>query len=317
MSHWTAVAVLVLAICPRSGLGTQASGSERLATPGTPLKEAATETPGPGISSLDDPAAELMRRIRKAQAAKEAWELEGDPARRETLRKEALRAYEEAELYNQTSVDSEKVDRSKLKPEALMEARLEISRAVIDHARIDGQEDGVRKALLRKARTWLVDFEVAFGDRLTAFEALLEEGRCLSELGDYKGAESRLRASLTIRKRLAETNAPSTEYDQKIVREAYVALAETIARAGRLDEAKTLIDQVLRDEEGITQSDAGSALKFQKALVLSRMKDPAAAKALATELVRQNPGRKWGVLAGRMLDEWSKGADRDRSSGDK
>jgi hypothetical protein len=45
------------------------------------------------------------------------------------------------------------------------------------------------------------------------------------------------------------------------------------------------------------------------------MKDSAGAKALATELLRQNPGRNWGVLAGRMLDEWCKGADREKSSG--
>jgi tetratricopeptide (TPR) repeat protein len=258
-----------------------------------------------------------MKRIRTAQAARDAWELEGNPGRREVLRKEALRGYEEAELSYRTAVESEKADQSGLNPEALMEARLEVSRAMIDHAGIDGLEDEVRKDLLRKARSRLVDFEFDFADRPTAFEALLEEGRCLSELGEYQEAESRLRASLTLRKWLAKANAPPTEYSEKIMRGAYVVLAETLARAGRLDEAKTLIDQVLRDEDGLAQTDAGSALKFQKARVLFRMKDTITAKALATELVRQNPGRKWGVLAARMLAEWSNGADRDSSSRDK
>ena len=67
-----------------------------------------------------------------------------------------------------------------------MDARLELPRVMIDHAKVPAWTTLAKKRLLTQANALLVDFEFDYGDRPIAFEAMLEGGKCLTELGDYQ-----------------------------------------------------------------------------------------------------------------------------------
>src|SRR5205814_8443704 len=137
---------------------------------------------------------------------------------------------------------------------------------------------------LTQANTFLIDFEFDYGDRPIAFEAMLEGGKCLTEMGEYKQAESKLRATFALRKRLAEAKIKPNEYHNKIIFGAYIALAQSLQKAGRFPEATAFVDEVLKGDKTLEKEWAGPALTLEKAEILFKLKDVPGARAMASEV---------------------------------
>lgn len=251
---------------------------------------------------------------RKGRLAIDAIEMESDASKHADLQKAAIQAYSDAGKYYQDTIEKLRKEKSERAQDALMDARLELPRVLIDHARISSVDDVAKKKLLQQANALLVDFEFDYGDRPIAFEAMLEGGKCLTELGDYKQAESKLRATFALRKRLAEAKIKPNEYHNKIIFGAYIALAQALQRAGKLNEAKTFVDQVLKEDKTLEKEWAGPALKLEKADIAFKMKDAATAMALANEVMAKNPNSRWEAIAKDKMKRWGEGGATIRFS---
>jgi tetratricopeptide (TPR) repeat protein len=251
---------------------------------------------------------------RKGRLAVDAAGLEGDPIKQADLRKQAAQSYLEAATFLRETIEKLRKEKGDRAQDALMDARLELPRILMDHARVGVADDATRKKMLAEAKALLVDFEFDYGDRPIAFEAMLEGGKCLTELGDYKQAESKLRATFALRKRLAEAKIKPNDYHNRIVYGAYVALAQSLARSGRLREAKSFVDQVLREDKTLEKEWAGPALKLEKAEILFLMKDAPGALAIATDVINQDPNGRWGFVAKEKMKKWGEGGASVRFS---
>jgi hypothetical protein len=241
---------------------------------------------------------------RKGRLALDAMGVESDPARHSDLQKMAVQAYSDAATFYQDTIEKLKKDRSDRAQDSLMDARLELPRVMIDHARIASVDGATRKKLLNQAKALLIDFEFDYGDRPIAFEAMLEGGKCLTELGDYKQAESKLRSTFALRKRLSEAKIKPNEYHNRIIFGAYIALAQTLQRAGRLSEARSFVDTILKEDKTLEKEWAGPALRLEKADILFKMRDIPGALALATEIINKDPNGRWGFVAKDKMKQW-------------
>lgn len=245
---------------------------------------------------------------RKGRLAMDAVELESDPSKHADLQKAAIGAYSDAEKYYQDTIERLKKEKQTDRVlDAQMDGRLELPRVLIEHAKISGVDEGTRKRLLTQANALLVDFEFDYGDRPIAFEAMLEGGKCLTELGEYKQAESKLRATFALRKRLAEAKIKPNEYHNRIIFGAYIALAQTLQRAGKLSEAKAFVDTVLKEDKTLEKEWGGMALKLEKAEILFKLRDSASAMALASEVMTKDPNGRWGYVAKDKMKRWGEG----------
>jgi tetratricopeptide (TPR) repeat protein len=244
---------------------------------------------------------------RKGRLAVDAIDVESDATKHADLQKQAIQAYSDAEKYYGETIEKLKKEKSDRAQDALMDARLEMPRILIDHSKISGVDDASKKRMLTQAKTLLVDFEFDYGDRPIAFEAMLEGGKCLTELGEYKQAESKLRATFALRKRLSEAKIKPNDYHNKIIYGAYIALAQSLQKSGRLPEAKAFIDSVFKEDKTLEKEWAGPAMKLEKAEVLFKMKDAAGALALANEVISKDPNGRWGFIAKDKMKRWGEG----------
>jgi tetratricopeptide (TPR) repeat protein len=254
---------------------------------------------------------------RKGRLAMDAVEVESDAGKHADLQKQAIQAYSDAGKYYMDTIEKLKKEKQTDRVlDALMDARLELPRVLIDHAKISGVDDATKKRLLTQANAFLIDFEFDYGDRPIAFEAMLEGGKCLTELGEYKQAESKLRATFALRKRLAEAKIKPNDYHNKIIYGAYIALAQALQRAGKLNEAKTFVDQILKDDKTLEKEWAGPAIKLEKAEILFKLKDASGAMALANDVINKDPNGRWGFLAKDKMKKWGEGGGVVRFSPD-
>jgi tetratricopeptide (TPR) repeat protein len=245
---------------------------------------------------------------RKGRLAIDALEIESDASKHADLQKMAIQAYADAgKYYEDTIAKLRKEKQTDRVLDALMDARLELPRVMIDHAKVTGVDDVAKKRLLSSANALLVDFEFDYGDRPIAFEAMLEGGKCLTEMGEFKQAESKLRATFALRKRLAEAKIKPNEYHNKIIYGAYIALVQLLQKSGKLSEAKNFVDQVLKEDKTLEKEWAGPALKIEKADILFKMKDAAGAMALANEVLNKDPNGRWGYVAREKMKRWGEG----------
>jgi hypothetical protein len=267
------------------------------------LKKFLAESPNHTLA-LDAQTTIGWVQARKGRLAVDAMELESDASRHSDLQKMAVQAYSDAAKYYQDTIEKLKKDRSDRAQDSMMDCRLELPRIMIDHAKLAGVDDVSRKKLLTQAKALLIDFEFDYGDRPIAFEAMLEGGKCLTELGDYKQAESKLRSTFALRKRLAEAKIKPNEYHNKIIFGAYIALAQTLQRAGRLSEARSFVDAVLKEDKTLEKEWAGPAMRLEKAEILFKMRDVPGALSLVTEVINKDPDGRWGFLAKDKLKKW-------------
>ena len=251
---------------------------------------------------------------RRGSLAIEAIDVESDASKHADLQKQAIQAYSDAEKYYQDTIEKLKKEKSDRAQDALMDARLALPRVLIDHGKISGVDDATKKKMLTQAKTLLVDFEFDYGDRPIAFEAMLEGGKCLTELGEWKQAESKLRATFALRKRLAEAKIKPNDYHNKIIFGAYIALAQSLQKSGRLPEAKQFVDSILKEDKTLEKEWAGPALKLEKAEILFKMKDVPGAMALANDVISKDPNGRWGFIAKDKMKRWGEGGSVIRFS---
>jgi tetratricopeptide (TPR) repeat protein len=290
-----------------------AKASEGLASAAAFLKKFLDENPTHPLA-LEAQTSIGWVQSRKGRLAVDAIDLETDASKHADLQKQAVQSYSDAAKYYQDTIEKLKKEKSDRAMDALMDARLELPRVLIDHAKISSVDDATKKKLLTQANTLLVDFEFDYGDRPIAFEAMLEGGKCLTELGEYKQAESKLRATFALRKRLAEAKIKPNEYHNKIIYGAYIALAQALQRAGKLGEARTFVDSVLKEDKTLDKEWAGSAMRLEKAEILFKMKDVPGAMALANEVMNKDPNGRWGYIAKDKMKRWGEGGTTIRFS---
>src|SRR5436190_9745303 len=107
------------------------------------------------------------------------------------------RAWEAVEAYYKGSIAA--LEKRPDAEDALLDARLELAKAVAARARTIAGDDELRKKLLTEAVRLFVDFQFDTGTRPIAFEALLEEGRARADLREFARAESCFRAVLALK----------------------------------------------------------------------------------------------------------------------
>jgi hypothetical protein len=194
---------------------------------------------------------------RKGRLAIDALEIESDASKHSDLQKMAIQAYADAgKYYEDTIAKLRKEKQTDRVLDALMDARLELPRVMIDHAKVTGVDDVAKKRLLDPGQRLLVDFEFDYGDRPIAFEAMLEGGKCLTELGDYKQASPSsgdVRAPEAARR--GEDQAERVP-QQDHLRRLHRARPDA-PEGGQADEAKNFIDQVLKEDRTLDKEWAG------------------------------------------------------------
>src|SRR6185295_8810835 len=84
-------------------------------------------------------------------------------------------------------------------------------------------------------------------------------------------------------------------------------LAQALQRAGKLNEAKAFVDQVLKEDKTLEKEWAGPALKLEKAEIAYKMKDASTAMALASEVMSKNPNSRWEAIAKDKMKRWGEG----------
>jgi len=183
---------------------------------------------------------------------------------------------------------------------AIIDARLEAQRARFEQARIPGMLEEERKKLLADAVASLVDYEIEYGDRGKAFEAMLLEGRCLLELGEYGQAEVKLKSTLELIGILAKEKVARVSYHDNIIFNTYLTLAQLYLKSGKPGDARKFIESVLKSDPSAEREWIGPALKVELVEALFRLKEFAKAEAIARKVIEADPN---GFYAARMREK--------------
>src|SRR5579862_3658851 len=131
--------------------------------------------PGVAVKVLDAAIARLGTRP-TAEETTMAGFLRAEKARRLGDAQEAAKAWEEVEAFYQASiVELQKVPAGPTAEEALLDARLEMAKAMTARARLIVGNDSLRRKLLDQAIHLHLDFQLDTGTRPIAYEAILEE----------------------------------------------------------------------------------------------------------------------------------------------
>jgi tetratricopeptide (TPR) repeat protein len=234
---------------------------------------------------------------RKAKALVDQIEGAKTAEEHDRLRQEA------ATLYAEITADFEKSaqDWRRIQPPtpeidgAIMDARLESERARYENARIPGIPEEDRKKLLGDAIKHLVDFEIDYGDTAKAFEAMLLEGRCLYEMGEYAQAETKLKNTMGLDGILRKEKIPRNDYFDQIIFGAYLTTAQIQLKTNRPKDAKAFIDDKLATDPSASKSWIGLALKVEKVEALHRLKESNAARILAEDVIKSDPTGPFGA----------------------
>ncbi len=248
--------------------------------------------------------------VRKAKFLKDALDAETDPSKVSDLRKQAASIYGEvAKFYQDTIAELKGKPRTPESENAMMDARLELPRAMYEHAKLPGVDEKDRSMLLTKAIGLFVDFEFDYGDRPIAFEGMLDEGRCLLEMGEYKKAETKLRGTLALKGALiqAKPPIPINDYHKKILYGAQVALAQLLTRSGKAADARTMINGFFKENASASKEWVWPALKLELADALFSLKDMGGANKEVNEVIKMDPNGRFGSQGRQMMNRWGAG----------
>jgi len=217
------------------------------------------------------------------------------------LRKDAAALYEEVTGDFEQSVQAwRRLPPSEEIGGAIMDARLEADRSRYEHARIPGLDDVDRKKLLEDAVKNLVDFEIDYGNTAKAFEAMLIEGRCQFELGEYAQAETKLKNTYALVEVLRKLKIPRDAYFNQIIFGAYLTTAQLYLKTNRPKDAKAFIDGVFKSDPVAENEWIGQTLKVEKVEALIRLKESNAAKIIMQKIIDADPN---GPFARQMREK--------------
>jgi tetratricopeptide (TPR) repeat protein len=226
-----------------------------------------------------------------------------DPARRPT----ATSAWEKtAAFYRASLAELEKMPANRAVEEAMLDARLELPKALAAQARVPGIDPALRRKLLDESVRGFSDVQFAVSLQPILLEALLEEGRSRLDLEDYPRAERCFRELLKMKAALRKAGFPASEYQSSLLNEGVLLLARTLTQAKKAKEAINTCDEFLRENPRLVRSAIGWAVTLAKADAVFSTGDRDGATALAESVVAQNPDGPAGALARTKIAEWNK-----------
>ncbi|HLY73641.1 MAG TPA: hypothetical protein VKU80_05940 [Planctomycetota bacterium] len=215
---------------------------------------------------------------------------------------EAAKAWQVAEDFYRASIaELQNQPAAPAVEEALLDARLELPKAIAARAREVLGDEALKKKLLDQALSLLLDFQFDTGARPIAFEAILEEGRVREDLRDFARAERRFRSVLEVKKHGA---APGT-YLEALQESAFLHLLRLQRTAGKGREAIAAADEFLRETPRAKRA-LGTAVQLEKAEALAAVGDRAAAILLAQRIAGADPNGPAGRAARTRICDWTR-----------
>ncbi|HZE97111.1 MAG TPA: hypothetical protein VE981_08785 [Planctomycetota bacterium] len=231
-------------------------------------------------------------------------ELRVQKARQLSETPDGARAWEAVEsFYRESIAGLKKMAASPAVEEALLDARLELPKAMAAHARIPSTDAAARKKMLADAVPLFLDFQLECGNAPIAYEAVLEEGRARLDLGDTARAERCFRAVLALRK----NSAPLAEYPSALWDGALLSLLKTLTQAGKAKDAVAGADAFLRGYPARAKTAMGLAMTLARAEALAADGNLAGALATAQGVVNADANGPAGHAAREKIRGWMKG----------
>jgi tetratricopeptide (TPR) repeat protein len=220
----------------------------------------------------------------------------------------AMNAWERTAAYYRASLaELDKMPTSRAVEEAMLDARLEIPKALGAQARVPSVDAALRRKLLEESVRLLSEFQLTTTSlQPVQLEALLEEGRSRADLEDLVRAERCFRELAKTRTLLRRAGYPSSEYQSSIFHESVLLLSRTQTQAKKFKEAVGTCDEFLRDNPREARSAIGWAMRLAKAEALFASGDVDAAVVVAESVSRENAGGPAGQRADLLLREWTK-----------
>src|SRR5688572_9595445 len=147
------------------------------------------------------------------------------------LRPEAAKSWEAAAAFYRASVaELERMAPNRAVDEALLDARLEIPKAIAAQARVD---ESRRAKLLQESIGHFSEFMFGITNQPVLLEAVLEEGRCRADLKDYGRAERCFRSLPGLALGLKQRGYPMGDYMKAQLHGGVLALVEMLTPAGK------------------------------------------------------------------------------------
>jgi tetratricopeptide (TPR) repeat protein len=218
----------------------------------------------------------------------------------------AINAWERTAAYYRASLaELEKMPPGQAVEEAMLDAHLEIPKALGAQARVPSIEPALRGKLLEESVRLLSEFQWSMLQPIQ-LEALLEEGRSRADLDDLVRAERCFREVASKRTALRKAGYPASEYQTSIFHESLLLLAKTLTRAKKFKDAVGTCDAFLRENPRQARSAIGWALMLAKAEALHAGGDVEAAILVAEAVSRENSGGPAGRTADERILDWTK-----------
>jgi tetratricopeptide (TPR) repeat protein len=225
-------------------------------------------------------------------------------------RPDAVKAWEGVEAFLRASLaELEKLPTGRAVDEAMLDARLEIPKAMAAQARILPLEDARRKKLLEESIRLFSDFQFLLSSQPVLLEAQLEEGRSRADLGDHARAERCFRSLPGMARDLRKKGFPASEYMTSMLQGGVLSLVRTLTQAAKLKEAAATCEEFLRDNPKLLRAPIGQAITLAKADALYALKDEAGAIGLAQGVAKQDPDGAAGRMARDKVRKWMTGVN--------
>jgi tetratricopeptide (TPR) repeat protein len=222
------------------------------------------------------------------------------------LRPEAAKSWEATEAYYRASTaELEKLPSNRAVEEAMLDARLEIPKAMAAQARVPAIDEARRTKLLQESARLFS--EIMWGPRQPVLlEASLEEARCRADLKDYGRAERGFKSLPGLALDIRKAGYPMGDYMKAQLHAGVLSLAEMLTPAGKPKDAIALCDVFLQENPRLVRSPIGSAIMLAKAEALKAAGDDLAAIDLAVKVAGQDGGIV-GRKASGKIGEWTRG----------
>lgn len=252
--------------------------------------------------TLDERGMTGWLHIQKAKILTQACE---DDA---ALRPEATKSWEATEAYYRAFAASiEKMPAGRAVDEALLDARLEIPKALAAQARVPSIDEARRRKLLEESVGMFADFSFSISNQPVLLEAILEEGRSRADLKDYARAERCFRSLPATAREVKKAGYPMGDYATAQLHAGVLSLAQMLTPAGKPKDAVAACDEFLRDNPRLLRAPIGYAVMLAKADALSAMKDEPGAIDLAQKVSAQDPDGAAGRAARAKVRTWTRG----------
>lgn len=223
-----------------------------------------------------------------------------------TRREDALKAWEAAEAYYRVSLaELEKLAPSPAVDETVLDARLEIPKAMSAQARMLPTDQARRNTLLAESIRLYSEFQLTTRLQPVLLEALFEEGRSRAALRDFGRAELRFRSMAGLRRDLKKAGFPPSEYVVTLLQSGTLALARTLIDDGKVGEAVSTCDDFLNENPSAAGSAIGYAILLTKADALRALHDKTGAIALAQQIALRDAGGSAGRQARTKIALWT------------